>query len=244
MKYLVLINCLVWAVSCAPKYTASFHEYSHTPSYDQRAINKQQKEIIIPGTTIGSTNLPEGVTASAESRPIKIKHEAMLHLYQDTIIATKQDTILMKNGDAIVGQITQVTSVKLVCRVSEWKTVRAINSKKHFVGTNQIILLKDVFLIKYANGTNESVNFSEKQDPAVSKGNPKKNAFAVMGIIFGLFSLFPFIGILSSPLAIVFSILGLKSEKRKLAKRGLIYGCIGLVLGVLWYILLFTTGWA
>jgi len=233
MKYLMLLYWLVLAVSCAPKYTASFQDYRKPPHHDYPVITTQHEEVIVNDTPLGSAMLPEEMTASAVNKPKEFKRAARIDLLPDTIVTAKQDTILLKNGDKIVGQITEVTSNKLVCKVSSWRKVNGSLSKKEIKESNQVIYLDDVFLIKYANGNKETVNFSMKQDPASeNKINKKNNPYAIMGFVFGILSIFPIYGTLLSIPAIVLSIQGMKREKRKLARVGLVMGIVGLILGV------------
>jgi hypothetical protein len=72
------------------------------------------------------------------------------------------------------------------------------------------------------------------------EGNPKKNALAIIGFLLGIFSLYPLYGIAFSLPAIIISGIGIKSKKTKLAKAGLILGIIGLIAGVVWWILYFS----
>jgi hypothetical protein len=62
------------------------------------------------------------------------------------------------------------------------------------------------------------------------EGNPKKNGFATAGLVFGVLSLIPLYGMLAIIPAIIFSIIGLKSEKRKSARIGLILAGIGIAI--------------
>ncbi len=244
MKYLILFNCLIWAISCAPKYTASFQDYSNPPHHDHPVVTTLQEELIVNDTLLTSAILPEELTASAENKPNEFKREALVDLSPDTVITAKQDTILLKNGDKIVGQITEVTSGKLVCRVSEWTTARSSQSKKGIKDSYQVLLLKDVFLIKYANGTSESINFSEKVSTiSLIKGDPKKNSLAIFGFVLGILSLFPFYGLLLSIPAILLSLSGIKSEKRTLAIAGIVLGVLGVMLGLAWVIYILYLGW-
>jgi len=75
----------------------------------------------------------------------------------------------------------------------------------------------------------------------IKEGDQKKNGFAIVGTIFSIFSvglaalIFLDLGVslLAVPLAIVgiiFSSIGLKSEKRGLARAGLIIGILGQIL--------------
>lgn len=248
MKYFILLNCVVWAISCAPKYTASFQDYSSPPLHDHPVVTTLQEEVIVNDSLLTSAILPEELTASAENKPKEFKkefkHEARIDLSSDTVVTAKQDTILLKNGDKIVGQITEVTSGKLVCRVSEWKMVRSSKTKRGKKDTDQVILLKDVFLIKYANGTSESVTFSEKVSASsVIKADPKKNSLAIFGFVFGILSLFPFYGILLSIPAIILSLTGINSERRTLAIAGLVLGVLGAILGMYWLLYILYLGW-
>jgi hypothetical protein len=73
--------------------------------------------------------------------------------------------------------------------------------------------------------------------------NPKRNSLAVVGFVLSMLSFVPMFGIIAAVPAIVLSVLGLRSEKRKLAKAGLLLGILGLALGIGWWILYFSS-WA
>jgi len=74
------------------------------------------------------------------------------------------------------------------------------------------------------------------------EGNPKKNGHAIAGFVSGILSLIPLYGMLAVIPAIIFSVIGLKSEKRKFAKAGLIMGSLGIVLAILGIIALSNWG--
>jgi hypothetical protein len=241
MKNLILLSWLIWAASCAPKYTASFQDYQPVNNTDQLEIISQPEEVVgsnpslNPATTVA-------LIGSTAIEPKEFKSKTSIDLPRDTVVIVKQDTILLHNGDKILGQITEVTSSKLVCRVSEWKVPRSSGLKK-LKKPDQVISLKDVFLIKYADGTSESVNFSQKASTSpVVKGDSKKNTSATLGLVFGILSLFPVYGLLFAVPAIIFSGIGMKSEKKKLASWGLALGIVGIILSVFWLYYLLTVG--
>jgi hypothetical protein len=74
------------------------------------------------------------------------------------VIVVKQDTIIKKTGEEIFGKVTEVTSSYLVCQVGDSEQV-----------INQVILLQDVFMIKYANGTRELITITKKENTEVPK---------------------------------------------------------------------------
>lgn len=74
------------------------------------------------------------------------------------------------------------------------------------------------------------------QVQAPKEGNPKKNGSAIAGFVLGILSLIPLFGMLAVIPAIVFSIIGLNSEKRKLAIAGLIMGSVGILIAILGFI--------
>lgn len=75
---------------------------------------------------------------------------------------------------------------------------------------------------------------SAKPDEATkaSKTMGDGSGFAITGFILSIVGLFVF-SIILSPLAIIFSALGLKSDKKGLAIAGLIIGIVGLILWLL-----------
>ncbi len=74
------------------------------------------------------------------------------------VTVVKQDTIVKKNGDEIFGKVTEVTSSFLVCQIKD--SVQEINL---------VILLEDVFMIKFANGTRELITITKNEKTEVPK---------------------------------------------------------------------------
>ncbi len=92
------------------------------------------------------------------------------------------------------------------------------------------------------NMTGKKIRASVKPGKEPIETNPKKNAFAISGFVLGILSLVPLWGIFATIPAIVLSLIGLKSEKRKLAKIGLLLGGIGLIINMV-LLFQFFAGW-
>lgn len=84
---------------------------------------------------------------------------------QDTVvrqgIIVKQDIVVYKNGEEIFGKVTEVTYNYIVCQIKD--SVQVIN---------RVILLEDVFMIKYANGTREVIKLTKTENNPVPKFSP------------------------------------------------------------------------
>lgn len=226
MKYL-LVLCFLGGISCSPKYTASFQDIQK-PVYGSPTMAVQQMEVV-QDTLVDTAQVPI-VVAALENKPTLFKQETLTDLQPDTVITSRQDSILLKNGDVVTGQIIMVTVNKLVYRVSEEKAAQS-HSKRATPGKDHVIYLKDVFLINYANGTHETVNFTKMSDPTAF--NPKRNRHATVGLILAILSFFPLYGVFLTPFAIFFSVLGLKSQKYKAAMTALVLASFGIILGLI-----------
>ncbi len=77
------------------------------------------------------------------------------------VTVVKQDTIVKQSGDEIFGKVTEVTYSYIVCQIKD--SVQVIN---------QIILLEDVFMIKYANGTREVITQTKTEKILKEKDEP------------------------------------------------------------------------
>ncbi len=83
----------------------------------------------------------------------------------------------------------------------------------------------------------------ELQDTNSSAKDPSKNWAAVVALVCGILSIvacFTFIGSLIFGIsAIIFGIIGMKSQKKDLSIVGLVLGCVGLVFSVFILIMIF-----
>jgi hypothetical protein len=101
---------------------------------------------------------------------------------QDTLVI-KQDTIIMKNGDELIGKITEVTPTYIVCQFADTTAI-----------PNRIIPKETIFILKYANGTREVFSLeapvvsNENADVMYNKGqSDAKKYFRTSGVFWGSF---------------------------------------------------------
>jgi hypothetical protein len=101
---------------------------------------------------------------------------------QDTLLI-KQDTVIMKNGDELIGKITEVNPTYIVFQFADTATM-----------PNRIIPKETIFILKYANGTRDVFSLeapvvsNENADVMFNKGqSDAKKYFRTSGVFWGSF---------------------------------------------------------
>ncbi|MDZ4822426.1 MAG: hypothetical protein SH856_03100 [Flavobacteriales bacterium] len=82
-------------------------------------------------------------------------------LVKENTVIIKQDTVLTNSGEEFFGIVTEVTPSHIVCQVNNNAEV-----------INRVILLEDVFMIKYAKGTRELITQTKAEVIAVGNLSP------------------------------------------------------------------------
>ena len=108
--------------------------------------------------------------------------------------------------------------------------------------------LEVVTVKKIANSKINLVNKHTKLTDTEQEGDPKKNWGASLGLLFSFIGLTVIFGFYMAPLfaifGAIFSSIGLKSEKKKRAKAGLVFSLIGIALAILFILFfVFSGGW-
>lgn len=107
MKYL-LVLCLFGSVSCAPKYTASFQDYSRKPVNDPAVITAQQ--MIIGDTAVITKKLPAAVIASSVNNQTDFTFEPPRTIAPDTVPARQDGSVLKSETVNVRSQRTDPAS--------------------------------------------------------------------------------------------------------------------------------------
>lgn len=112
---------------------------------------------------------------------------------QDTLVI-KEDTIIMKNGDELIGKITEVNPTYIICQMADSDIV-----------SNRIIPKETIFILKYSDGTREVFSLdapvvsNENADLMYHKGQTDaKMYFRTSGVFWGSFGstlIYPLLGL-------------------------------------------------
>ena len=141
-----------------------------------------------------------------------------------TNVVTTCDNIIMKNGDEISSKILEITPDQI-------KYKKCTNLDGPLFTINK----SDVLFIRYADGTKDIVNV-DKQSQSASVYNSSENGGGTASVLSFISSLLAWVilGIPLSIAAIIFGIIGMRSEKLKgLAILGFLLGVVELFIMII-----------
>jgi hypothetical protein len=155
----------------------------------------------------------------------------------ESVVIQKQR--LLTIGDSLTSD-NHHTNSKLLASASPMPVIYTSADKNKSTHLNADNKTQATLLPRAAITSHQSVT---GEDPI---GDPKKNNAATIGFAFSLVSMTIVFGFIIAPIfaipAIILCRIGLKSEKKKLAKTGLILSIIALALGLIFLIYLAASG--
>lgn len=207
LSIVIFLSCSIEKRNYRKGYYVDWKTNQHPVSKKEPAVVKNKKsELLI----VKQPEIQNPVLASAND---ELFIKSITPKYINVFSEDCGDLIVLKNSEEVKAKVIEITETQV-----KYKPCDNLN------GPVRSVEKKDVFMIKYANGSKETFNKEvekhkteenisrkkeSKKEPFV--GNPKKNWAAVLGFVLSFFV--PFV-------AIWFCLIGLKSEKRTLAWIG------------------------
>jgi len=235
---LVLVSVILTSCSIQKRhYFRGFYVQKHNSTTktkqapDSRPTYYTEEPMVVAASTAGSNR---------DGDYILTKEYLTVENRVDNFVIEDCDIIILKNGDEIKGKVTEITLTEVKYKKCENQSGPTISISK-----------KEVFMIRYPNGTKDIINTIPVKEPKTEishqdspSGAKKMNGLAVAAFVLALFSsigaVYFGIGIATGILSVVFASIALYSINRnKEAYRGKGLAIAALILG-----LLMSLGWA
>lgn len=250
------------------KYTQGYYTSSFAKSKKVRSCNeyKTETENFIPVGENALTEEQSNVTASANNdigtymsvNTLRKDYKKIKKDFKHKMLEGECDVITLKSGDEIKAKVLEITQTEI-----KYKKCDNIN------GPTISLNKADIFMIKYANGTKEMITTKETKNNsnAEKKNNSQRTssndgneisglaiASFILGLLWVLVSLLPYMGILSTAsiglsiialisgiLAFILGLSALSRIKNDNHLGGKGFAIAGVVLGALYLLILIIT---
>ena len=198
---------LILLTSCSlqkRRYMDGYYFSSRTKHKIESNTEKDTSKISIePIAKINITAIPKKIETKNNLQLVAAKtNQAVYPVHKKT---EECDVIILKSGDEVKGKVIEIT-------LTEIKYKKCDNPNGPTISINK----KDVFIIKYSNGTKDIINSVSSNKSEQENNQPKKvNIVSVIGFIISLIAAPVFLylsvafGIFFFLAALVLSILGL-----------------------------------